>query len=76
MDIIGQTLQFLENNGIECYYHAGILVVLTDNADELDVLTSKVAKLLKEFNYSGRWRIDTYFYDRHREDDFYLETDI
>ena len=66
---ITQAIDYLSKENIGSFELANVLVIPTEHIETLDVLTSRVAKLLKQCGYEGRWRIDPYYYDNHNNDD-------
>ncbi len=63
---INDAIQHLQENDIEAFELMGILVIPTDNPAELDVTVSKISKLLRAIGYEKSWRVDPYYYERHK----------
>ena len=58
-----RAIKFLEQNGIESFEQAGILVVPVSSVVEMYKMISTVKSLLKECGYEKSWRIDPYYYE-------------
>ena len=61
-----QAVSFLKKKKIECFTLMDVLVVPVSSFDELEKTVSQLAKLLHECDYRGPWRVDPYFYEKHK----------
>ena len=60
---IDEAIGYLEDNGIDAFEQAGIIVIPVGSVNELHDMVSTAKALFKECGYEKSWRIDPYYFE-------------
>lgn len=66
MNEFEKAIAHLKTKGIEAFELMNILTIPVESAENLDQVAKDIKRYLQECGYEKSWRLDPYFYERHR----------